>query len=351
MVLSFEKKIFEVLKKENKEELNKLIQLITINFCESICCSKYSQNFIFLDLDTCELLMEINNNEYLQKYYDNFFEIQSIADSVKENVIKIMYETSENKENELKYEYSVISEIISKNSKIIIENINDRYVYEPMINSYNDENFRINIDFIPGNGRQIPDLLETLKEKNEINLIITDKDKKYPKNDIKESTPYNVEKKIKEDSLLHKHINIEFKNVEGLIPINTAREKSPKSFREFNTFYNENSEWIKYFDFKKGIIKNIYSTKKDKNTKKDISVISPEALEWWSKSLNEKELVERVEKMNNTEVFKNGLGINTKNLKLTKDNFKLEASKLQKKEYERICSLIYPYILVNDYGI
>lgn len=345
MVLSFEKKIFEVLKKENKEELNKLIQLITINFCESICCSKYSQNFIFLDLDTCELLMEISNNEYLQKYYDNFFEIQSIADSVKENVIKIMYETSENKENELKYEYSVISEIISKNSKIIIENINDRYIYEPMLISCNNQRIKIDIDFISGNGGQIPDLLEARKEKCEINLIITDQDKKYPNDNNKSSTPYKVRKKITELSLNHKHIIIDFKNIEGLVPVGVAKLKSSKSFEIFNTYYDENDEWIKFFDFKKGITKNIY-TKKDNQ----VSILT-KSLEWWSKILNDVELKEKVENMSDNEVFKTGLGLDISSLNLTKNNFMVDSSEKQRQEYLRIYSLIYPYIIANDYGI
>lgn len=345
MVLSFEKRIFEVLKEKDLTQLKKLMNLIFINFSESIDCEKYAQNFIFLDIDVCEFLMEIENNRYLQKYYDNFVMIASIKEKIKDNIINIVYDSSKDKINEIEYDYGVISEIISKNSKIIIENINDKYIYEPLIKAYNKEGIKIGIDFVSGNGGQLPDFLEATKDKKEINLIITDKDKKFPEDNNNSSTPVTVGKKLKELSLYHKHIIIEFKNIEGLIPIETARQKSSNSFEYFDEYSKENDDWIKYLDFKKGIKKNIYSKKNNKQ------VTVEDSLRWWILILDDTELESNIKKMPDNEVFKSGLGLSINNLELTEKNFLFNSSKKQKQEYQRIYSLVYPYIIVNDYGL
>lgn len=53
--------------------------------------------------------------------------------------------------------------------------------------------------------------------------------------------------------------------------------------------------------------------------------------------------------MPDNEIFKTGINNFSSELKLS--DFKKYSSKEQKKEYQRIYLLIYPYIIANDYGI
>lgn len=346
MVLNFEKRIFESLNTpENKDELKKLIYLISHNFTASMFCDTCIQNFIFLDIDTCEYLLKISDDSSIQKYYDKFYAIESRVTNIKEDIIKIVYEVIEPGINQVKYEYSLVKDLISKNSKIILENISDRHIYGPMLNSCKDPRVKLDIDFLPGNGAQIPDFIESRKEKKEINLVITDMDKKYPDERNKSSTPYIVRKKILNLNLPYRHIIINFKNVEGLIPLKKMKEKSLKNFDFFDEYYGKNDEWIIYFDFKKGIQKNLYSRKKNSTT------TITDSLKWWIKVLDDSQLENKVSSMSDSEMFKTGLGLDISTLDLTEEDFKNNSSEMQKEEYNRIYSLVYPYVMVNDYGV
>lgn len=345
MIIFFEKNIFNELFLKNKAEFEKLVSLLKINFMESIKCDNYNQNFIYLDNETCEFLRDaVIDNElkgYLDKYYDNLTFIKSSIKNFKNDRIEFVLEKKDSSCNIIEYQYEKVKNLISFKPKIIIENINDQDIYDMLINSCNEEvGLKLNYDFNFGNGSQISKILEKNKDKNEINIIITDKDKKYPEDCNKSSTPFIVSKTIKKFSLPHKHIVINFKNIEGLFPLELIRKKGTKSFKYFDLYYQKNNDWLEYFDFKVGIKKNIYSEKK---------YIITDSLNWWKEILQEEELDKIIETMPDNEIFKTGINNFSSELKLS--DFKKYSSKEQKKEYQRIYLLIYPYIIANDYGI
>lgn len=347
MVIEITKAVLEELYSLNRSEFEKLAYLISKNIGENIFASKSTQNFIYLNLQTCLFLIKNYEAKELQIYYDNLHDILSSVSKLKR--IVIVPQNKSTKEIEVEYDYDFVTELLIKPIKIILENINDKKIYDIIIREYIKDNngLAVNLDYQNGNGNQTAKTLERNIEEKKISLIITDCDKKYLGEENGSSTPAKVKKVIDQKKFFCEHIVINYKNVEGLIPYRFVIDNLDSKIKiSFDKVYkkSEDKEWLNFFDFKKGIKKNLRS--------ESSGGIVSSSVEWWNSKLKlEVCILKFIETVSEIDIFKTGVPVSLMEKPMNGIIFRDKSSEEQKKEYRRISNTVYPWVVSNDYVI
>lgn len=348
MVIEFTSDVLEYVYKIKLDEFKCLAYLIKNNIGDSIFGFNYQKNFVYLNFDACNFLMEkFEDSIEFSKYNDN---LQNILSSV-ENFerIKIVPPNSSNNKFEIEYNLEKVKRLLNDIPEIIIENINDEPIYESII-KIEEENIGLKkkSNYVYGNGGQVEYTTENKIKKEQICIVITDRDEKYFGENNLRSTPNKLKALFEQNNILGQHIIISYKNIEGLIPyryvLNNLKNKKRNAFDKLYKI-RKNKKWLNYFDFKAGLKKNLKSNGK----------LISESKQWWDtcfyweenqdilsfltnvSSLNDEILVSGIPKYN----FDN----------IPYEEFLNNSSKEQRQEYERIGKSIYPWIVVNDYVV
>lgn len=345
MVIEITKDVLENLYLRKKTEFERLSYLISKNIGENIFALKSTQNFIYLNYQACLFLNEKYESKELIKYFDN---LQGILASVsKLERIVVVFSASAANQMEIEYEYELISELLIKPIKVILENINDKKIYDIIIKSYMsyEKNLRVNLEYQNGNGNQTAKTLEENLRERKISVVITDCDQKYYGEENRSSTPAKIKSVFERNIFLCKHIAIEYKNVEGLIPYKFVIENLESKIKtSFDQVYktSKDKEWLNFFDFKKGIMKNLKSESEG-------GIVSS-SLSWWNSKVElDICILEFANQIETQDIFRSGIPSSIMQKPMDDIIFKSKSSEEQKKEYRRISSLIYPWIISNDY--
>lgn len=350
MVIEFTEEILKYLEKSKPQELEKIVLLIENNIKTSRLCSVHIQNFIYLSHKAIQFLNEKFSNTELEFYEKNLTSIISSVYSLERLVV--VEKGKKIKRTDLEYEYSFISRLIGENTKIIIENINDELLYDCIIEKYlKEDKLEIKVDYQNGNGSQTLRTLENNVGRGKISVVITDRDQKFYNERNERSTPTIIENFINSRNLPDKHLKLEYKNIEGLVPYKKVIEyiendqNNNKTKDIFDLFYKNaiDKNWLYYFDFKEGLGKNL--TQKIGRKRKDYL----ESLEWWREQIKNIDISGELDRASSDDIIKSGLGISLSKINLTKDDIISKSSMEQKKEYERITTEIYPWIISNEY--
>ncbi|MGL5052992.1 MAG: hypothetical protein ACRC5W_05310 [Cetobacterium sp.] len=341
MVIEFTKDFLEELYISNKKEFTYLTNLIKNNINENIYSSVSNQNFIYLDYNTCEFLDEkLQNSKEIVYYKDNWtFILNPVMNLKRLVIVKIGQKINS---LDIEYNYIFISRLISKKTKIVVENINDIHLYRLIINYFNPENkLTTNFDFHGGNGSQTLQIVEEQINSKEIMVVIADKDQKYLGQINHGSTPVILNNKIQIYKYPSECIILEYKNIEALIPYQVVKESlNPRVKISFDKLYTnqKNKKWLKYFDFKKGLTNNLY----------DGPNILNESLEWWRVQFNNIDILNTYISSHQEDIIRKGI-VKIPKEKITLESLENKSSFEQKKEYKRIGSLVYSWVVANEY--
>lgn len=350
MVIHLTKELLEYIKNTENENYITLLMTLKNNLDQNILCKMSYQNFIYLDYDTCLFLKkDLKDSQGLENYFGKVMIILSVVDNLQK--IKIILPNQIAKKNEINYSnVEEIQKLINKIPYCIVENINDENIYEKIFSAFekNKNNLNTKIEFISGNGGQMDLTFEKYLKRNLCAVAITDHDKKYEGYQNKTSTSYKVKKIINKNLFPGEHIELKYKNIEGLIPYRLVKENlNGKEITQFNYLYQcqKDKKWLYYFDFKDGIKKNIIRKEKKKDGT-SIEIIVREPLAWWNNQFNNIKIEDIYYKLSDHEILKNGIA-EIKNF--TEEDILTKSSKEQRNEYERIYNLIYPWMIVNNY--
>ncbi|WP_298065328.1 hypothetical protein [uncultured Cetobacterium sp.] len=341
MVIEFTKDFLEELYLNDKNEFTCLTNLIKNNINENIYSSVSNQNFIYLDYNTCEFLDEkLENSKEIVYYKDNWtFILNPVMNLKRLIIVKIGQKRNS---LDIEYNYNFISKLISKKTKIVVENINDIHMYKLIINYFNPENkLSTNFDFHGGNGSQTLQIIEEQINSEEIMVVIADKDQKYFGQINPGSTPVILGNKIQTYKYPSECIILEYKNIEALIPYQVVKENlNPRVKTSFDKLYTnqKNKKWLKYFDFKKGLSNNLY----------DGTNILNESLEWWKVQFNSIDILNTYITSHRDDIIRKGI-VRISKEKITLESLENKSSFEQKEEYKRIGNLVYSWIIANEY--
>lgn len=346
MVIEITKDVLEYIYSYNLHEFRRLVYLIKKNIGESIYELNPSRNFIYLNFDACEFILNIcNDSMEISKYNDNLQNILSSVSTFKR--LKIVLPNSSNDKFEIEYESEKVVKLLEECPEVIIENMNDQDIYEKIIRmKFEIRQIKNKFKCIFGNGGQVPQLVEKKIREKEVCIVITDHDQKYYEESNSSSTPSKVKNLFDENmpDILGDHIIISYKNIEGLIPykyvLNDLKCKKRKAFDELYKI-QKNKEWLKYFDFKKGLKKNLKSSG---------NVVMNSKI-WWNSQFcwgGTKDIIDLLNELQEDEILSTGIPNYDFNEIPYKD-FLEKSSKEQFKEYNRIGKIIYPWIIINDY--
>lgn len=341
MVIEFTKDFLEELYISNKNEFIYLTNLIKNNINENIYSSASNQNFIYLDYNACEFLdKKLENSDEIVYYKDNWtFILNPVMNLKRLIIVKIGQKLNS---LDVEYNYNFISRLISKKTKIVVENINDIHMYRLIINYFDPENkLSTNFDFHGGNGSQTLQIVEEQIDSEEIIVAIADKDQKYFGQINPGSTPVILDNKIQTYKYPSECIILEYKNIEALIPYQVVKENlNPRLKTSFDKLYTDqkNKKWLKYFDFKKGLTNNLYAGPNILN----------ESLEWWSAQFNSIDILNTYINSHQDDIIRKGI-VKIPKEKITLESLEEKSSFEQKEEYKRIGNLVYSWIVANEY--
>ena len=342
MVIEFTESFLSNLYSSNQTEFYRLFNLIKNNINENIVSLNSNQNFIYLDLNTCNFLEEnIPNSSEIVYYMDHWNFITSSVQNLKR--IKIIENGIEPCDNlSIQYSYPIVSKLISQQVKVIVENINDEHLYKLIINNFISKNIlNKNLYVQGGNGSQTEEIVIEHIKNNEIMVIITDHDKKYYGQENPNSTPMKLSNQIKNYTYPSECIILEYKNIEGLIPFEIVKKNlNPRIKTSFDILYKhqKNKEWLKYFDFKKGFKYNLYEGKN----------IITNSQDWWNSQFNDLDVSSIYTESAPNDIVKKGI-CRIKKEFIKTSSLQNESSPEQKEEYKRISELVYPWIVANEY--
>lgn len=349
MVIEINKELLVGLKEKNATEFNNIIDLILRNIRDSLQFEIMDSNFIYLNIETCEYLKNYINDKSFEEYNNNVIFIMSYVSEIKR--YKIVISKTDDDNFKIQYEYELLKYLLVHCPTIITENINDKFVYELIFNNYSK--YKLKQFYENGNGSQVSVTMEENCNNKRISVVITDHDTKYEGEQNRSSTPSKVQAKISElinlkknNALYVKHVILNYKNIEGLIPYKYVIENLiDKDKVLFDKVYKiqKNKKWLNFFDFKKGIFKNLRNSNNN---------FIQDSLRWWSSQFNLesnfKEFIESKEDIN--DILTKGIS-KCKVEKLKDKDFLEKSSQEQKNEYKRLADIISPLIISNYYMV
>lgn len=350
MVIEIDKEFLIGLYEKNEIEFENIISLIKRNINDGINLGITESNFIYLEDEAYEYLKDYIKDRSFEEYGNNITFIKTYVRKIEK--YKIVMNKIIDTKLEIQYEFGLLKYLLTSCPIVVTENINDKKIYQCILNSFSK--YKLKQEYQNGNGSQVPLTLKDNLNDGKISAVITDRDEKYKGEINRSSTPskvkemiYELTKEKKNNKLYLHHIIINYKNIEGLIPYRCIIENlSDKTKNHFDEMYKmqKDKEWLKYFDFKKGINKNL------KNDKKNFI---EDSVEWWKNQFNLKEdfkdfIESRV--ANTKDILISGISSCCLN-NLEQNDFKEKSSEEQKKEYIRLVNLIEPLLIVNYYEV